>query len=464
MPRFAAAVLACAGAVTVAAQSVYPTGTTIYDPGRAWSGYTVLSPLNTQAVVVIDMNGNVVKRWDGFVNSAGGPARVFPGGAVMAANGINPPHQESLELIARDFDGRVLWRFEHNQQIQTRDGRTIWAARQHHDWQRDDFPAGYYSPEATPAVPGGQGVKTLVLTHINHSRPNVADTSLEDDRLIEVNATGDIVWEWVASDHVEELGFSAAARRAIKTAAGAGAGRGAGDGRGAAQGRGSFDWLHVNSATYVGPNRWFDAGDRRFAPDNVIISSRQASFVAIIARDGKIVWRLGPDFSESAELRAIRQIIGQHHPHLIPKGLPGAGNLLVFDNGGASGYGFVTPAAPDGANSFARANSRVLEINPVTLELVWSFNGPRFYSSNISGAQRLPNGNTLVTEGANGRLFEVASDRKIVWEYMYPVFGGAQSSNAVYRGYRVPYGWIPQITRPPERAVVPPLLQDFHLP
>ena len=209
---------------------------------------------------------------------------------------------------------------------------------------------------------------------------------------------------------------------------------------------------------------WFDAGDRRFAPDSVIIISRQASFVAIVARDGKIVWRLGPDFSESAELRAIRQIIGQHHPHLIPKGLPGAGNLLVFDNGGASGYGFVTPAALDGVNSFARANSRVLEINPVTLELVWSFNGPRFYSSNISGAQRLPNGNTLVTEGANGRLFEVASDRKIVWEYMYPVFGGAQSSNAVYRGYRVPYDWIPQITRPQERAVVPPLLQDFRLP
>jgi hypothetical protein len=459
--RTAAAVVFCAGAVTVAAQSVYPTGTTIYDPTRAWSGYTVLSPLNTQAVIVIDMNGTVVKRWEGFVNSAGGPARVFPGGAVMAANGANPPHQESLELIERDFDGRVLWRFEHNQQIQTRDGRTIWAARQHHDWQRDDFPAGYYSPEATPAIQAG---KTLVLTHINHSRPNVADTSLEDDRLIEVNAAGEVVWEWVASDHVEELGFSVAARRAIKAGAGAGAGRGGGEGGGAAQGRDSFDWLHVNSATYVGPNRWFDAGDRRFAPDNVIISSRQASFVAIIARDGKIVWRLGPDFSESRELRAIRQIIGQHHPHLIPKGLPGAGNLLVFDNGGASGYGFVTPAALDGANSFARANSRVLEINPVTLELVWSYTGPRFYSSNISAAQRLPNGNTLVTEGANGRVFEVRNDRKIVWEYMYPVFGGAQSSNAVYRAYRVPYDWIPQITRPQERAVVPPSLQDFHLP
>ena len=71
-------------AVSLAAQTVYPTGTTIYDPARAWSGFTVLSPLQTQAVIVIDMNGNVVKQWDGFVNSAGGPARVFPGGRAAA--------------------------------------------------------------------------------------------------------------------------------------------------------------------------------------------------------------------------------------------------------------------------------------------------------------------------------------------------------------------------------------------
>ena len=54
--------LAAAPLVTSAAPSVYPTGTTIYDPAKSWNGYTVLSPLGTQAVIVIDMNGNVVKR------------------------------------------------------------------------------------------------------------------------------------------------------------------------------------------------------------------------------------------------------------------------------------------------------------------------------------------------------------------------------------------------------------------
>jgi hypothetical protein len=449
MYAFVGAVLMHAAILTCAAQSVYPTGTTIYNPERAWNGYTVLSPLGTQAALVIDMNGNVVKRWDGYVNSAGGPARVLPGGFVMAASGARPPHQESLELIQRDFEGNVVWQFARNEQIEMRDGSKIWSARQHHDWQRDNFAAGYYSPSAAPAVTSGN---TLILTHTNRSQPNVAERPLEDDRLIEVSWSGDIVWEWVASDHINELGFADDARKAIRAAPGFNAARG------------GFDWLHINSATYVGPNRWFDEGDKRFAPDNVIISSRQASVLAIVARDGSIVWRLGPDFSESRELRAIRQIIGQHHAHIIPKGLPGAGNLLVFDNGGASGYGFANPIALDGTGAFARAGSRVLEINPVTLELVWSYSEPRFYSSNISGAQRLPNGNTLITAGAGGRLFEVTKEGMIVWEYMYPLFSGANSSNAVYRGYRLPYDWIPQLKRPNEKPVVPPMPGDFRVP
>src|SRR6478736_3456287 len=102
-------ILACA--LTLVAQTVYPTGTTIYSPDRTWNGFTVLSALQTPAVIVIDMNGNVVKRWDDYNNSAGGPARIFPDGVVMAASGARPPHQESLELIQRDFEGNVIWRF-----------------------------------------------------------------------------------------------------------------------------------------------------------------------------------------------------------------------------------------------------------------------------------------------------------------------------------------------------------------
>jgi Arylsulfotransferase (ASST) len=451
-------VLALASAIVLAAPSVYPTGTTIYDPGRAWNGYTVLSPLGTQAAIVIDMNGNIVKQWDGYVSSAGGPVRVLPGGVVVGAAGANPPRQESLELVQRDFDGKVMWRFDHNEQI-ARGNEMIWALRQHHDWQREDFPAGYYSPETTPGVTGGN---TLVLTHTNHVQPKVApDATLEDDRIIEVSWDGKIVWEWVASDHIDEFQFEQDARKAIASGSAGNAGNGAGRGGG----RGSFDWMHVNSATYVGPNHWYDQGDKRFAPNHVIISSRQASFLAIVARDGSVVWQLGPDFSASPELRAIRQIIGQHHAHFIPKGLPGAGNVMVFDNGGASGYGRPNSTALNGQNIYARPTSRVLEIDPVTLKLVWSYTSPTFFATNISGAQRLPNANTLVTEGPSGRVFEVTKDGAIVWEYVFPMFtAAARPTNSVYRAYRLPYGWIPQLARPKEVAVTPPAAGKFRVP
>ena len=456
----AGAALALVSAIVLAGPSVYPTGTTIYDPGRAWSGYTVLSPLGTQAAIVIDMNGNVVKQWDGYVSSAGGPARVLPGGGVVGAAGTNSPHQESLELVQRDFEGKVLWRFDHNEQVQSRGGQTkeagakevkmTWALRQHHDWQREDFPAGYYSPEATPGIAGSN---TLVLTHTNRIQPKVAPNAmLEDDRIIEVSWEGKTVWEWVASDHIDDFHFDEDARRAVASGSGAGAGRG-------------FDWMHINSATYVGPNHWYDQGDKRFAPNNIMISSRQASLIAIIARDGSVVWQLGPDFSASPELRAIRQIIGQHHAHIIPKGLPGAGNVLVFDNGGPSGYGRPSPVALNGQNIYARATSRVLEIDPVSLKLVWSYTSPTFFATNISGAQRLPNGNTLVTEGPDGRVFEVTKDGAIIWEYVFPVFtAGARPSNSVYRAYRLPYEWIPQLARPKEQAVTPPAAGKFRVP
>ncbi len=438
-----------------AAPSVYPTGTTIYDPEQADSGYTVLSILGTRAVVVIDMNGRVVKQWDDYNVSAGGPARILPGGIVLASNGAFPGHLETTALIARDFDGNELWRFDRAEEITIRrttgegaDAVTTeerqWSARQHHDWQLSSFPAGYYSPDFTPGL---DGARTLILAHANKSDAAIADVVLEDDRIYELDANGAIVWDWRASDHIDELGFNVAERNAIR--------------RGGA--RDNFDWFHINSATYLGPNKWYDAGDERFHPDNVIISSRQTSIIAIIARDGSIVWQLGPDYADSLAEMAIGQIVGQHHAHFIPQGLPGAGNLLVFDNGGSGGYGDPNALSPNGQTEYRRHNSRVLEIDPVTLEVVWRYEAGNFFSFNISGAQRLENGNTLITEGAPGRVFEVTAGERpqIVWEYQNASGAGGPQ---VYRAYRLPYNWIPQLPLPDEVALAAPEPGTFHVP
>ena len=436
-----------------AGPTVYPTGTTIYDPARAWSGYTVFVLPQTGAVL-IDMNGKTVRQWTQFEGASGGPTRILPGGRVIGAIGSRPPNQESLGVAQFDWDDKVVWQFDRAEQVKMRDGETRWSARQHHDWQREGFPAGYYSPEAETI---GNGGRTLILGHRNLSDTSIHEQQLEDDYLYEVDWNGKVVWEWLASKHVDEMGFDAAAREAIRTPSQFN------------KARASVDWLHINSATYVGPNRMFDAGDQRFRPDNVLISSRQANIMMIVGRDGHIVWRLGPDYRDSEGSRGIGQIIGQHHAHIIPKGLPGSGNLLVFDNGGAAGYGFTTPSAANGVNGVARYSSRVLEIDPVTLKKVWEYSiggteSYRFFSHYISSAQRLMNGNTLITEGADGRMFEVTAAAEIVWEYVSPYFtDGPNATNRVYRAYRLPYGWVPQLPRPTERAVVPPNVREFRI-
>jgi hypothetical protein len=214
----------------------------------------------------------------------------------------------------------------------------------------------------------------------------------------------------------------------------------------------------------LGPNRFYDQGDKRFHPDNIIVDARQLNIIWIIdKRTGRIVWKVGPDYAATPELRKLGQIIGQHHAHMIPKGLPGAGNIMVFDNGGAAGYGSPNPGSITGAGNAIRPNSRVLEFDPITLEIVWQYSSQTsgldmtsFFSHYISSAQRLPNGNTLIDEGADGRVFEVTPEREIVWEYVSPFFSDMKElQNGVYRAYRVPYEWVPQAPKPVERAVVP---------
>jgi uncharacterized protein (TIGR02246 family) len=455
-----AAALAClaglAAGATVrlpAAVTVYPTGTTIYNPAKAWSGFTILDSPD-QGAVIVDMNGTVVKQWKQFAG-ASGPIRILPGGYVMGGTVPRPPYQETVALAQFDWNGKEVWRFDRTEEVRLANGTTVWAARHHHDWHREGSPAGYYAPDAMPLVDRG---RTMILAHKNVTVPAISNRRLEDDYILEVAWDGKVLWQWLASDHVDELGFSEEARNTIRQSVTW------------SEARQSADWLHINAATYVGPNRWYDAGDQRFHPDNIIWSSREANIIAIIDRSGRVVWRMGPDYRTSEPLRALGQIIGQHHPHIIPKGLPGAGNLLVFDNGGQAGYGAPNPAAPDGVNSVRRISSRVLELNPVTFEKIWEYSIPgqeqiRFFSQYVSSAQRLPNGNTLVTEGAIGRIFELTAGKEIVWEYVSPYFNAQNTpSNRIFRAHRVPYDWVPQAPRPTERAVVPPNVRDFQIP
>ena len=203
----------------------------------------------------------------------------------------------------------------------------------------------------------------------------------------------------------------------------------------------------MNCITWVGANKWYDAGDERFHPDNIITDDKGTLVYIISKKTGKIVYRIGPEYQSRPELREMGPIIGPHHSHVIPKGLPGAGNIMVFDNGGAGGYGAPNPGAPTGVGNAIRYSSRVIEFNPITLKVVWeysaasagfvAFDDYKFFSHYVSSAQRLPNGNTLITEGADGRIFEVTCEKEVVWEYINPYFDNKDRNyNMVYRAYR----------------------------
>src|SRR5688572_22995423 len=134
------------------------------------------------------------------------------------------------------------------------------------------------------------------------------------------------------------------------------------------------------------------------------------------------------------------------------------------------------PASPP-ARLGIFAASRVLEIDPISLDILWQYTGEdsgapawTFHSSFISSARRLPNGNTLIDEGQNGRIFQVTPRGKIVWEYVNPHFGttiiGSREvrSNWVFRAQPVPYEWVPEGTGRSEAEVKEIDVAAFRVP
>lgn len=440
--------------------TIYPTGTTIYNLQKSFSGYTVFQALEKGALL-IDMNGKEVHLWEGL---HGFPNKILPGGYVMGHRGARDPKygmQDMVDLVQVDFEGNVVWEFQQYELIKDHEDQPEWMARAHHDYQREGSSTGYYSPDQAPNVHKGN---TLILAHKNVYNNQISDKRLLDDVIIEVDWNGNIIWEWACNEHFDELGFDEEGKNVLFRNPNM---RKAGGGMG--------DWMHINSMSTLGENHFYDEGDVRFHPDNIIWDARESNIIAIIdKKTGKIVWKLGPNYKDKKS-KEIGQIIGQHHAHMIPKGLPGEGNILVFDNGGWAGYGAPNPSSLFGQKNALRDYSRILEINPVTLKIVWQytpkealFKEPtdsfRFYSPYISSAQRLPNGNTLITEGADGRLFEVTKDHEIVWEYVSPYMNKESKFNMIYRAYRVPYEWVPQLEKPEEKEIKPIDISEFRVP
>ena len=190
--------------------------------------------------------------------------------------------------------------------------------------------------------------------------PGSAPEGMWADVIVEVNANGNRVWEWRAYEHLDPE-VHIITFNDLRD-----------------------EWSHGNTVAPLPGGR-------------VMFSFRNISTIGIIEQaTGEIVWQLGYD-----------TLAQQHDPSLLPNG-----NVLVFDNGSHR---------RDAALPF----SRVIEVDPATNEIVWEYRDSppyNFFSAFISGARRLGNGNTLITEGMFGRMFQVTPASEVAWEYVNPYF------------------------------------------
>jgi len=219
-------------------------------------GYTLMGIIPTTMkkggyfALLIDMDGNEIKRWAVTPD----PAKMLPGGTIIAPTGEYYKEWDNTNLTQLDWNGTIEWDFSG----WAKDDIGRFMAREHHDFQREGNPVGYYAP-GQDFVPYGT---TLILAHNTIYNPNISRKTIIDDVIYEVFWNGTLTgFEWHASDHISEMGLDPKTRVGIWFNPG---------GPGLILGCLPGDWLHINSMSLLGENKWYDAGDERFNPENII--------------------------------------------------------------------------------------------------------------------------------------------------------------------------------------------------
>ncbi len=381
-----------------------------YNPEKAFAGYTLWCAISSPdpdvkskeiggEINLMNMDGSIVHTWKTpYIPFTG---QLLENGNLLAGlytdenpNGNRPGVGEySLGgkqgiLMEFDWNGNIV--FEHKD------------LGSHHDYKK--LPNGNYIYLVWEKLPDDV-VKKVRGGMKGSEHPN---NTMWGDIIREVDPKGNIVWEWYAKDHldydIDIIGPNYP----------------------------RHEWSHLNAL-------WIcEDGD-------IMTSSRFIDMAFKISRKtGEIVWRFGnaaylDKETNTVELRKSPKTFGgQHDVHMIPSGLPGAGNMLCYDNGM---YKFV---------------SRAVEVDMKTNEIVWEstndtmINGHVSFSSYISGARRLPNGNTLICDGQDGRLYEVTKEQEIVWDYYRANKDPYTTSWGIFRCYRYAKDYCPQFKNLPE--------------
>ena len=400
----------------------------------AYDGYTLLAPINSKEIYLINNCGEVVQQWTSTRN-AGVSAYLLENGNLLRTGSIKNEDIQfggvggAIELY--DWDGNLLWDYIYsNTQVS-----------QHHD--------------IYPLANGNilmLAVSTITQTEAIQAGRNpsqIDEGKLYNEQILELQPVGlsdaNVVWEWNIKDHLiqdfdltkDNFGVVENNPQLL-------------DINFLESDEGNANWLHVNSIQY------------NESLDQIILSSRLLNEIYIIdhsttsaesashiggsyGKGGDFLYRWGNAKSYRHGTIDDQKLFNQHHPHWIPDGLNDAGKIMIFNNGTTRGYSsidIIDPPVTTPGNYIYDSTSGFSPENPE-----WSYsntaNPSDFFSAIVSSGQRLPNGNTLICDGDSGYFFEIDPTNTIVWEYINPdSTGGILSqgdtpiANVVFRAHK----------------------------
>jgi len=404
---------------------------------RAFDGYTLFAPSASRSTYLIDMHGKLVRSWQSthrpglsvYLLENGNLLRTAQFAAAGSARFNSGGKGGRVEEYS--WEGNLLWGYDYS----TADHR------QHHDIER--LPNGnvlmiaWELKTSSEAIAAGRDPALL------------SSGELWPEHVVEVQPFGSsggiVVWEWHVWDHLiqdydptrPDHGVVADHPELIDLNFTSNPGA---------------DWLHSNGMDYNAELDQIIVSVRNFSEFWVIDHSTTTAQAAghtggDSGRGGDLLYRWGNPRAYGRGLVGDQQLFVQHDSQWIPTGSPGAGEILVFNNGSGRPGGnhstvdqIVTPVdefgdylLDQGAAFGPAAPIWTYAADPLT----------SFYATNTSGAQRLPNGNTLICHGPGGTFFEVTSELEVVWRYINPINvvgpieqGSPALQNSVFRAYR----------------------------
>jgi hypothetical protein len=412
---------------------------------EVYEGYVLYAPEYAREVYLLDMDNNIVQTWQSEYIQGLGTYLLENGNIIRACSKMNNHVFSSGGFTGRvemyDWSGSLTWEFEYSS-----DQHCL-----HHDLKV--LPNGNILMTAWEYKSGSEAREAGINPN------NMPQNEIWPDHIIEVQPTGSsggtIVWEWHVWDHLiqdydqekDNYGIVADHPELIDINSGPG----------------QTDFNHINAIDY------------NEELDQILLSAHQQNEIWIIdhstttkeaaghsggryGKGGDLLYRWGNPQVYNRGTNADKQLFGQHDAQWIDKGCPGAGNILVFNNGIGRPIGmyssvdeFTPPLLDDGTYELQTHQA----YGPS--ELSWRYTYPNpvnFFASHISGTQRLPNGNTLICQGEMGYFFEVTPDKKIVWEYMNQFPNPTISHVFKIRKYGVDYEGLGALFKQPEKPTI----------